>query len=89
MKAKSNQIRELRKTAREKIIHLTDFTDTMLGETYIEQHANTNKTKEQDLEYKGIKIINRWWELFWSPVKADRYAIAKERVALEKKKQEN
>ena len=60
LKAKSNQIRELRKAARESSIHFTDFTQTMLGETYLEQHANTNKTKEQDLEYFGICLFGDW-----------------------------
>ncbi len=60
LKAKSNQIRELRKAARESGIHFTDFTNTMIGETYVEQHANTNKTKEQDLEYFGICLFGDW-----------------------------
>ena len=60
LKGKSGQIRELRKAAREKSIHFTDFTHTMLGDTYIEQHVNTNKTKEQDLEYFGICLFGDW-----------------------------
>src|SRR3989338_7449710 len=30
-------------------------------------------------KYQGTKRVCMWWEFFWSPIKADRYDIAKER----------
>ena len=60
LKGESNKIRSLRKTAIESGFHFTDFTDTMIGETYVEQHQNTRKTKEEDLEYFGICLFGDW-----------------------------
>lgn len=60
LKGKSNHIREIRKAAQELGISFTDFTHTMIGETYVEQHANTSQTKEQDLEYFGICLFGDW-----------------------------
>jgi len=53
----SGQIRNLRKAAIENGFTFTNFTDTMIGETYVEQHHNTQKTKEEDSEYFGICIF--------------------------------
>ncbi len=63
LRAGSGQIRNLRQAAIEKNMKLTDFTHTMIGETYVEQHANTAKTKEEDLEYFGICMFGDWQEL--------------------------
>ncbi len=55
LKAKNgNQIRTLRNTLREKGIPFTDFTDTMIEGTYVEQHQRTKETPEEELEYFGI-----------------------------------
>ena len=56
----SDQIRNLRKAVIENGFHFTDFTNTMIGETYVEQHENTQKTKEQDLDYFGICLFGDW-----------------------------
>lgn len=60
LEGNSSQIRNLRKAAIEHSLNYTDFTNTMIGETYVEQHANTNKAKEQDLEYFGICLFGDW-----------------------------
>lgn len=60
LKAKSNQLRALRKAAIEQKIHFTDFTGTMIEGTYIEQHQRTNNTKELELEYFGICLFGKW-----------------------------
>ncbi len=60
LKGKSGKIRELRKAAIEKKIHYTDFTNTMIHETYIEQHQKMRETKEEDLEYFGICLFGDW-----------------------------
>jgi hypothetical protein len=60
LRAKSGQIRNLRKQVIEEGMKFTDFTDTMIEGTYIEQHQRTNKTKEQDLEYYGICLFGDW-----------------------------
>lgn len=49
-----NQIRTLRNMLRERNILFTDFTDTMVEDGYIEQHARTNATAESSLDYFGI-----------------------------------
>lgn len=49
-----NQIRTLRNALIEKGIKFTDFTDTMLEGTYVDQHARTKDTSEADLDYYGI-----------------------------------
>ncbi len=55
LKAKnSNQIRTLRNSLKEKQIPFTDFTDTMIEGTYVEQHKRTKETPEEELEYYGI-----------------------------------
>lgn len=55
LKAKNgNQIRTLRNALREKGIPFTDFTDTMIEGTYVEQHQRTKETPEEELEYFGI-----------------------------------
>jgi hypothetical protein len=53
----SGQISNLRKACIAQGIKFTDFTSTMIGETYIEQHEKTKSTKEEDLEYFGICIF--------------------------------
>lgn len=53
----SGQIRSLRKAAIESGVHYTDFTNTMIEGTYVEQHERTNKTKEEELEYFGICLF--------------------------------
>ena len=60
MKANSNQIRNLRKQLIELGIPFTDFTNTMVDGTYVQQHENTQKTKEEDLEYFGICLFGNW-----------------------------
>ncbi len=60
LKGGSGQIRNLRKMAIEQGFAFTDFTNTMIGETYVEQHQNTQKTKEEDLEYFGICLFGGW-----------------------------
>lgn len=55
LKAKNgNQIRALRNTLHEKGVPFTDFTDTMVEGTYVEQHKRTRETPEEELEYYGI-----------------------------------
>ena len=50
----SNQIRTLRNRLIAEDIHFTDFTETMVTGTYVEQQEEFDKTSEQDLEYYGI-----------------------------------
>lgn len=50
----SNQIRTLRNKLIEEKIKFTDFTDTMVGGTYVDQQNKFNVTAEQDLEYYGV-----------------------------------
>ncbi|MBU0976244.1 MAG: DUF2000 domain-containing protein [Patescibacteria group bacterium] len=55
LKAKNgNKIRDLRNILREKSVPFTDYTNTMVEGTYLEQHRQTRKTREEDLEYFGI-----------------------------------
>ena len=56
----SGQIRNLRKAAIENNLHFTDFTNTMIQDTYIEQHEKTRNTKEQDFDYFGICLFGDW-----------------------------
>jgi hypothetical protein len=53
----SNKIRTLRNELLARNIVFTDFTDTMIEGTFVEQHARTNQTKEADLEYFGITFF--------------------------------
>jgi len=63
LKGSSGQIRNLRKSALENGLHFTDFTNTMIGETYVQQHQNTQKTREEDLEYFGICLFGNWGKI--------------------------
>ncbi|MDD9953604.1 MAG: DUF2000 domain-containing protein [Candidatus Woesearchaeota archaeon] len=63
LRATSEQLRKLRNEAIERNITHTDFTDTMIGETYIDQHENTKSTKEQDLTYFGVCMFGDWDEI--------------------------
>lgn len=49
-----NKIRTLRNSLIEKGIKFTDFTDTMIEGTYVDQHKRMSETAEADLEYYGI-----------------------------------
>jgi len=49
-----NKIRTLRNALAEKGIKFTDFTDTMIEGTYVDQHERTANTPEAELEYYGI-----------------------------------
>ncbi len=60
LKANSSAIRALRVAAQEQGIEHTDFINTMIGETYVQQHENTSKTSEADLEYWGICLFGDW-----------------------------
>ncbi|MDO8427715.1 MAG: DUF2000 domain-containing protein [Candidatus Diapherotrites archaeon] len=60
LKANSNQIRNLRKQLIELGISFTDFTNTVVDGTYVQQHENTQKTKEENLEYFGICLLGEW-----------------------------
>ena len=55
---------------------------------YFTMHPETAReiVDSYDQKYQGARRIGMWWEFFWSPIKGDRYDIAKERVALENKK---
>ncbi|MDD3647261.1 MAG: DUF2000 domain-containing protein [Candidatus Dojkabacteria bacterium] len=58
LKAKnSNKLRELRIILKDKGIPFTDYTNTMVEGTYLDQHKQTQGTKEADLEYFGICFI--------------------------------
>ncbi len=50
----SNQLRTLRNKLIEEKIPYTDFTQTMVLGTYVNQQNEFDKTSEQDLEYFGI-----------------------------------
>jgi len=50
----SNKIRTLRAALIEKDVLFTDFTNTMIDGTYVEQHDRTEATPEAELEYFGI-----------------------------------
>ncbi len=63
LRASSGQMRNLRKKVMEHNFPCTDFTDTMIGESYVEQHKNTQMTKEEDLEYFGICIFGEWKQI--------------------------
>jgi len=55
LKAKNgNQIRTLRNSLLEMGIPFTDFTDTMIEGTYVDQHKRTAETPEAELDYYGI-----------------------------------
>lgn len=60
LKATSNQIRTLRQQIKENNIEFTDFTHTMIEETYIQQHQRTQETKEEDLTYFGVVLFGNW-----------------------------
>ncbi len=60
LRASPAQIRSLRNAAIENSLQITDFTNTMIGETYIDQHKKTRATKEEDLEYYGICLFGDW-----------------------------
>ncbi|HEY5235224.1 MAG TPA: DUF2000 domain-containing protein [Rhabdochlamydiaceae bacterium] len=63
LKANSNKIRELRRTALSKGIKFVDFIDTMTGDTYVEQLERTKQTKEENLTYYGIVLMGNWDEV--------------------------
>jgi Protein of unknown function (DUF2000) len=63
LKANSNKIRELRRTALSKGIKFVDFINTMTGDTYVEQLERTKQTKEEDLIYYGIVLMGKWDEV--------------------------
>ena len=50
----SNQIRTLRNKLIEEKILFTDFTQTMVSGTYVEQQAEFDITPEAELEYFGV-----------------------------------
>jgi hypothetical protein len=50
----SNQLRTLRNKLIEENIIFTDFTETMVGGTYVDQQNVFNQTKEENLEYFGV-----------------------------------
>ena len=50
----SNKLRTLRNELIQLKIKFTDFTDTMVEGTYVDQHKRTSETSEIDLEYFGI-----------------------------------
>ncbi len=60
LKANSNKIRLLRKTALEMEILCVDFVDTMTIGTYAEQLERTKQVKEADLIYYGIVLFGKW-----------------------------
>ena len=57
LRANSSQIQKLREIAKAESFLFTNFTDTMLGETYVDQHAKTSLTKAEDLQYFGICLF--------------------------------
>ncbi len=50
----SNQLRALRSKLIEENIIFTDFTETMVGGTYVDQQNIFNQTNEENLEYFGV-----------------------------------
>jgi hypothetical protein len=50
----SNQLRTLRNNLIEEKIPFTDFTQTMVSGTYVDQQNEFDKTAELDLEYFGV-----------------------------------
>ena len=50
----SNQLRMLRNKLIEEKIPFTDFTQTMVPGTYVDQQNEFDKTAEQGLEYFGV-----------------------------------
>lgn len=50
----SNQVRTLRSKLIEEGVPYTDFTQTMVPGTYVDQQNEFDKTPEQDLEYFGV-----------------------------------
>jgi hypothetical protein len=60
LKANSNKIRGLRKSALEAGIKCVDFTDTMTVGTYLEQLERTKQKKEEELVYYGILLFGDW-----------------------------
>lgn len=60
LKANSNKIMALRKSAMEDGIRFVDFTDTMTIGTYIEQIERTKQTQEANLVYYGIVLFGDW-----------------------------
>ena len=63
LKGNSRKILNLRKEAIENGFAFTDFTNTMIGETYVEQHQKTTMTKEEELEYFGICLFGEWQKI--------------------------
>ncbi len=60
LRGNSNKIRALRKACIENDFPYTDFTNTMIHDTYVEQHERTQQTKEEDFEYFGICLFGEW-----------------------------
>lgn len=60
LKGTSGQIRKLRTIIQNTNVIFTDFTNTMIEGTYIEQHERTKKTKEENLDYFGICLFGKW-----------------------------
>ena len=60
LKANSNKIRGLRKSAQEADIKFVDFTNTMTVGTYLEQLERTKQTKDEELVYYGIVLFGEW-----------------------------
>lgn len=59
LRAKSGEIRKVRKEAMQRGILSVDFTETMTGDTYVEQLKRTKQTPEVELIYYGICLFGK------------------------------
>ena len=55
----ANHIRKARTAAVAANLLITDFTETMTKDTYIEQLARTKQVKEAELEYWGLCLFGK------------------------------
>jgi hypothetical protein len=57
LRGTSGEIRKARNEAIARNVLFTDFTNTMTGDTYIEQLERTKTTHEAELEYYGLGLF--------------------------------
>jgi len=59
LRGTSNEISKLRAKAKDGGIPFVDFTDTMTGDTYVEQLERTATTPGSTLKYSGIALVGQ------------------------------
>jgi hypothetical protein len=59
LRGTGGNIHTVRELAQRNGIPMVDFTDTMTGDTYVEQVERTRQTHEVDLRYYGVMLFGR------------------------------